>query len=215
MSVPFQAAPFFGKKTAMDTQKNVESAEAALPAQVRAKLNPLRECLSKLLCTPQAQACAELESRNASRHRLYGDAVEDVRLCEGSAEQVYLALLRCLAADLAQGGFDIGVELVPILAAEDARAVEDAVRRLASRNERVATDPGLRAYYEKDLARRLHKHRDREGGARHRAASAIRKITVKVHFQGAFGPHDILRVGEDRYYLMRCSNHGLRTPPMS
>jgi len=37
--------------------------------------------------------------------------------------------------------------------------------------------------------------------------AAIRKVTIKIHFKGTFGPHEILRVGKDSYHLMPCTDY--------
>jgi len=112
-----------------------------------------------------------------------------------------------LAADFSKGAFDMGIEEVPIVIPSEASSIQQALDKLSLNNPRVAADPGLRAFHEKNLAKRLRKHRAKEAGGGQNMPVEIRKITIKVHFTGTFGPHDILRVGENCYFFMPCADY--------
>lgn len=190
-----------------ECSEKIPTLEALIPSQFQAKLRSLRKRLPDMSVTGTDQARDELESRNIARRRVWGDQIQQVRLHTGGADAIYQSLLTCLSADFLKGALDMAVEEVPVVTADVASSVQEALHKLSLSNPRIAADPGLRAFHEKNLAKRLRKHRAKEAGGGGNTPVEIRKVTIKVHFTGTFGPHDILRVGEDCYYLMPCADH--------
>jgi hypothetical protein len=197
-----------GPSPSNEYQEKILAIESLIPTQFQAKIRLLRKRLPEMSMTATAQARDELESENTARQRVWGDQVQQVRLHLGNADATYRALLTCLAADFSKGAFDMGIEEVPVATGGEASVVKEAVDKLSIRYPRVASDPGLRAFHEKKLVKRLRKHR--QGSCGSVIPAAFRKVTVKVHFRGAvstFGTHHILRVDEDCYDLMPCADY--------
>lgn len=192
---------------ACDNKQEIKAIELAIPPIYREKLTTLKNQFHKMAITSPTKSREELESRNTSRQLIWGEKVQLVRLHEGNADTIYYALMTCLADDFKRGAFDMGIEEVPIVSTDEVSVVNDALEKLSKSSQRVETDAGLKAYYEKDLARRLRKNRAKKAGKVNIEPALIRKITIKVHFRETFGPHDILRVGEDWYYLMPCKDY--------
>lgn len=182
-----------------------QSAESTIPQKHEAELRSLRDKLAGMSLTPATQAFDELESRNAARQRVWGEQVEPVSIQKGDRDATYQSLLGCLTADFANGASHMDIEEVNVVADDEASSVQQALDKLSETDPRIASDPGARAYYQDDLAKRLRKHRRKQSGDTAGTPTGIRKITVKVHFRGSFGLHDILRVSEDCYYLMPCT----------
>jgi hypothetical protein len=183
-----------------DLASRIETLQKSLPIEVGQKLAALRDQLPKLVITPQKEAREELEARNLSRRQVWGAQAATVPITRGLADEVFYALLNCVAADFNNSGAaSCGIEEVP------APSTEQESEQVARAREQFQPDmdPRLKAYYEKRLVKHMKKQKPGKGQTA--APTRIRKLVVTVYFRETFGRHEILRVDDDSYYLMPCS----------
>lgn len=169
---------------------------AELPAETRQMLAPLSTRLDAMVVTLVASAEEELEASNASRKQVWGDQVVAVPIRRGSGPEIVTALLECVVGDYKTGNVTrVAVEEVSAPSSAEAERVDRARHQLAD------VSPLVRADYEKRLIKQMRK----TGKAGGQPAGGIRKINVTVYFHNTFGRHEILRVGDGRYFLMPCT----------
>lgn len=167
----------------------VARALATLPAAVRARLAPLADELGDLVPTDEDRATAELEAHNQARRTVWGDQAAILPILRGRGEEVLAALFRCIAEDFrARGARDVAIERVESL---------DPGTGTAQRLE--ALPEGARAALERRIARHRRHAGEQEG------PGSTRKLILTVQFQGSFGRHELLRVGEEAFLGMACT----------
>jgi hypothetical protein len=183
-----------------DLSSRIDALQKSLPIEVGQKLAALRGQLPKLVITPQKEAREELEAHNLSRRQVWGAQAATVPITRGLADEVFYALLNCVAADFNNSGAaSCQIEEVP------APSNEQESGQVARAREQFQPDmdPRLKAYYEKKLVKHMKKQKSGKGQTA--APSRIRKLNVTVYFRETFGRHEILRVEDESYYLMPCS----------
>jgi len=110
----------------------------------------LRSRLADLVTTPTEQAKEELEWRDATRRQMYGNDAQAVPVFEGSADNVYEALLRCVVADFQiDSAIDLYVEEVPVATNSERPQIERALHNLELKYSQM--EVGYRTHCEKDL----------------------------------------------------------------
>lgn len=162
----------------------------ALPSATSKLLVGIPAMLRGMSVTPAASAAEELENRNVSRRQLYGNQAVDVPIQQGNGRAAFVALLRCVAADHR-------VADVSRVAVEEVAATGQVEPAVPERPDLTAGD---RAYYQKRLA----KHMRKKGQASPHSGHT-RKLVVTVYLRDTFARHEILRTGDDAFYVMVCT----------
>jgi hypothetical protein len=169
---------------------------AALPAETTRLLKGLPARLDAMVLTPSMSARAELEERNVSRRKIWGDQAVDVPIPQGDATKAMIALLQCLVTDHRLAEVTrVAVEEVPAPAPSEAGQVERARQQLEHMS------PALKARYEKKLIKHMRK-KDHTGTP---SNGGIRKIVVTVYLRETFARHEILRIADDQFHVMVCA----------
>ncbi|MEW6240089.1 MAG: hypothetical protein AB1564_04705 [Chloroflexota bacterium] len=185
--------------------KRIQGLEESLDPEARNKVVQLRSLLAELVITPPDKARQKLEATNDSRQAIWGDKVKRIPILNGSADDVYYALLECIVTDYAeQRVISVTVERVAAPATDEER------ERLKQAREQMWTDLNERAkdYYEKQLMKHMQKGKGRDNKTKD--PGAVQEINLKIFFANqTFGPHRIIRVSQDGYYFLPCSNKNL------
>lgn len=181
-----------------DRSSRIEDLKSALPPEAKDKVLPIRDRLSSLVVTPPEAAREQLDATNVSRQRVWGDQAVRVPIIEGTADDIFRALLKCVVADYRDKGVEsLSVEEVAAPANDDeARHIERARQEM-----RADLDSGMRDYYEKKMM----KHMRKKGKGKREKSAALREINLKLSFGQTFGPHRIIRISGDSYYFTPCS----------
>jgi hypothetical protein len=153
---------------------------------VPAVLGEARALLSTLTITDPVKGRSELEDHNTRRRTVWGDRAAILPVFTGLAAEVFGAIERCIADDF-------GLRGARELALEKVHAVEagEATR------ERLDSMP---AGYRKKIEKKLAAHRGQDPGA-----LPVRKLVLTVSFEGSFGRHEVVRIGDTTYASMACS----------